>query len=127
MSDTESGEIGTALEMISFEMVPTGAGDKYEVPVSKGPQFKLPRRVRGKRFQTAVKRDGFMFIAAHTDGYYLSSKVLASDTNEFFHVKVTGDTLQVYPKDENFSKKTLESFINAVETHIGQTELVTDE
>jgi len=120
VSDSD-GDIARAYEQTSFEMVATGADDKYELPVSEGAKYRLPERERASNLQSGLERGNYSFIAPYKDGdYYLSSKVLDHETNEFMHLKLTGEILHIYPKDEEFSKETLKRVVSAIEKHVTQ-------
>jgi len=126
-SDKQDREIDRAYQQTSFEMVATGAKGKYELPVSEGAKYRLSKRVAPSNLQSGIERGNYSFIAPHTEEHYLSSKVLDHETNEFLHLKLTGETLYVYPKDEDFSKETLTRVVNTVERHVVELEWVDED
>lgn len=127
MADGINREVSRAYEQTSFEMVATGAQNKYEVPVSEGAKYQLDQRVTASDFQASLERGDYAFIEPHIEDHYLSSKVLDAETNEFFHVKLRGDVLRVFPKDEEFSKETLARVVEAVEKRVTALEWVNED
>lgn len=111
-----------AFKETNFEMVATGAQDKYELPVSEGPSYRLGRRVDPELVKDRLSSRDYSFIAPHTDLNYLSSKVYDAETNQFLHVKVTGDLMRVFPKDEDLSFETFKRFVETVEEHAVELE-----
>lgn len=126
--------IRDAYDRTDFEMVATGANEKYEVPMSTPGVFEFadPDEVRhGADVQNAIETGEYTTISPYLDDkrdgrYYLSTKVLASETNEFFHVKATRHGVRVFPKDEEFSFETFRSFVEHLEDELGAELIPTD-
>jgi len=115
--------IETGFEQTSFEMVRTGAQNKYELPVSEAARYRMDVRPDPARFKETLSEHEYAFIAPHSELNYLSSKLLDCETNEFLHIKINGDLLRVFPKDEEFSFETFERFVTCVREHITDIEL----
>ena len=115
--------IEAGYEKTSFEMAATGAQNKYELPVSEAARYRMDVSPDPERFKETLSNHEYAFIAPHSELNYLSSKLLDCETNEFLHVKVNGDLLRVFPKDEEFSFETFERLVTCVRKHITDLEL----
>lgn len=120
-----SDSIQQAYDVTDFEMVEVGNG--YEVPQSKPAHFEFsdPGVISDAvTAQNAIDAGDYTLIApvvdnGEDDAFYFSSKVLASETNEFFHVKMNADGVRLYPKDAEFSFETLSQIVSHLETELG--------
>lgn len=125
-TDDSSEKIRRGYEQTDFEMVETGAN--LEVPTSTAACYRIDDAVTPSDLQAALEREEFAFIAPHKKSGCLSSKLLDSVTNEFLHIKLNGELLRVFPKDEEFSIATLTRVVEIVEDRFGEVELeVSDE
>lgn len=120
-SEEYDTEIRRAYAQTDFEMVETGAN--LEVPSSKAACYRIDDAVTPSDLQVALEREEFTFIAPYKKSGYLSSKLLDGVTNEFLHIKLNGDLLRVFPKDEEFSIATLERVVETVVKRFGEVEL----
>jgi len=116
-------EIDKAYEQAHFSMEPVGAGDKYELPVSKGPTYDLATRPDPAAVKAALERQSYALIAPVSELNYLSVKVLDTETNEFAYIKLSGNKLRIFPKDENFSAETLERIVDTLRSKVCDMEL----
>lgn len=124
MSDDETSlSVQEGYDQTGFEMVATGANDNYELPVSEAARYRLEKRLDPALLQNTLERQGYSFIAPHSELNYLSSKVYDSETNEFLHVKLNGNLLRVFPKDESLSLETFRRFIECVNDNVVSIEL----
>lgn len=124
MSNDESGvAIQQGFEQTNFEMVATGANDKYELPVSEAARYRLEKRLDPALLQNTLERRDYSFIAPYSELNYLSSKVYDAETNEFLHVKLNGDLLRVFPKDETLSLETFRRFVECVNKNVAALDL----
>jgi len=119
-------EIDAAYEQTSFSMDSVGANGKYQLPVSQGPTYEMSGRPDPESVKPVLDSAGYALIAPHTEMNYLSTKLLDSETNEFAHIKMTGNKLRIFPKDEDFSKETLERLVNTFRKKICSLELVSE-
>ena len=106
-----------AYEHTDFEIVETGAN--LEIPTSTSAAFSLSQEVDPAAFQNALHKNEYSFIAPYTERSRLSSKVYDAETNEFFHVKLSGSMLRVFPKSEEFSFETFTRVVEVVEDSVG--------
>lgn len=121
-----------AYSQTSYDIVTTGAG--VEVPTSKPAIFTYADGggvTTDSAARNLIQKGDFALIAPdskNSEGgsFYLSSKVLVSETNEFLHVKMDSGYVRVFPKDQDFSKETLKVFVDHIEDELG-TELVLEE
>ena len=123
MSEELETDIERGYAQSDFEMVRTGAGNKYELPVSTPARYRMDADVDPSKFKKALDKQGYAFIAPYSERSYLSSKVLDTETNEFLHVKLNGDLLRVFPKSEEFSIDTFERIVECVNGHVAGIEL----
>ena len=120
-----SDRLQAAYAATDFEMVETGAG--MEVPTSTPAVFEYSDDVEvvsAAGAEQAIERGDYAMIAPCTengdgDMFYLSSKILATATNEFLHVKMNSTGVRVFPKGEEFSFETLQQFVEHLEAELG--------
>ena len=120
-----SDALQEAYEETGYDVVETGAG--VEVPTSTAAYFEYSddgcvTYVSDAR--AAIEAGDYALIAPATeegegDKFYLSSKILASGTNEFLHVKMNSAGVRVFPKDDDFSFETLEALVEHLESELG--------
>lgn len=113
---TAETERRSAYECTDFEIVPQG---NLELPVSTSAAYEADVDIDPGKLQNALSGTGYVFIAPYREGKRLSSKVYDSETNEFFHIKVGGSVVRIYPKDENFSFETFSRAVDAIGDVVG--------
>lgn len=116
--------IAEAYSHTDFDVAETGSG--LEVPVSEAAQFTPSEPIDPNTVHSVMDKQGYAFIAPVTKSNYLSSKVLDSETNEFFHIKVFKNRINVYPKGDEFSLETLSRVVTCITTHVTDLSLYTD-
>lgn len=112
-------ELTEAYNRTDFEVIDHG---NLSLPTSTPAVFTfdsgaLP--ITAETLESLIENGDYQLIAPYSETsdsgrVYLSSKVYAVDTNEFFHVKITSTHISIFPKDADFSQKTFEAFIDHI-------------
>jgi len=108
-----------------FEIVVHRSGN-YELPLSTAARYRLAETVHTATAKAKLETHGYAFVAPLVEEGRLSSKVLDTETNEFFHLKIIGEKVHIYPKDEDFSKATFERLVECIDKHVSGLELEVD-
>ena len=123
----ESSALARGYAQTDFEMIATGAQNKYELPVSTPACYRLADAVTPNVFTATLDEHGYVCIAPFQEETRLSSKLLDTETNEFLHVKLIGTHLRIYPKSEEFSRETFDRLVTCVQTHLTALTLEVDD
>lgn len=115
-----------AFDRTDYELVRTGAGNRYEIPVSTPAILEVDGEVTGSAVSVCdrISASPFASIVPDTEGepdggIYVSTKLYDGETNEMFHVKMDRQTVRVFPKDDELSFETFRHFVEHVEGQLG--------
>lgn len=115
-------ETAAGYDQTDFEIVAHG-NVNYELPVSTPATYRMTEPTDPSTGGDQLEREGYAFIAPHREVGRLSTKVLDTETNEFFHLKVVGESVLIYSKDESFSEDTFCRVVKCIDEEIVRLEL----
>jgi len=97
-----------------FEIITHKSGN-YELPVSQSANYVCNKNININKFVSHIELYGYILISPYTEeDIYLSSKILDCKSNEFLHIKINNNIIQIFPKSEDFSFETFKRIVNCI-------------
>lgn len=103
-------------EQTNFELITQS--ENYKLPVSSAANYSTLENIKINKYTNKLSNNDYILISPYKKQNYLSSKIFDVETNEFFHIKVIEDTIQIYPKNKNFSFEIFKRIIRFINNNI---------